>query len=970
MAKTPGKAGSAKTQTTPALLPRANARGGTLIGGVDRLPADAAPPLLQLVQVKAGQPVPPAVQQAAEAAFLKVVAGLKAGSSIPLPAKVRDQILSASDDQLRALLARSIPRVRAFLEQATKFTPSPGKKPSGARPKIAPLDLPLVTPDAPTNVTASAGNASALVQWTAPAQTVTTYTVTPFVGSTAQAPTTVPGLTPSALVLGLTNGTTYTFRVKATNLAGTSQNSAPSNAVTPATASTSTPFLPALPALSAAPVLQLDPAAETARALLAEAGRIGAQWRFEYLKAQAIRAAQESLAYETHITTLMQMTISKATATEQILNATLRDAAARLDQIDLSVAQLSGLPAVDALVGPLADAASDALLLPRFLLFLARTSPIDFWIGIFEAMISDLGSGFFSYSGFSRTRAFLAKAFAGDLDGIRTGVRQAVTDLLQRLDDEVNQLVAPLKKAIAEVVGGTSKAMADVFEAYDLPLLMSPPVSNSTLDVPDADPLAQHAQELLSEVEKQADLIKQAIRDRLQPLLGTGSDKFVELAIIYLAIPILAFLVISLAGGPFSAALLAAVVLIAAEELVHLLLKWLTGPLLNKIDEVRRLANDLIAQLNRLFAQQASLAQNLSPELILEMLANQVRELRDLLPDEFVREASALLQAARDVVLRDGLGLALAAEQALGGEHGTAFDVIRDQYLSSLPAATQLPAGTDPSLFAGAALLRDLGRLEQQRTSLQDGRETELTVRLSLLRLLGGDPLSLVTTPGELPRFLSTREAVVSLTESDLIDDRYPGIYRALIKEVRVAGIFNALPLGSTTGGVPISVTHLGTSRTRIKRGANPSAPPLKLPECVHLTAAGLALLAADQAALETMVTNAFHTVRLATRRVYLFALLFGLGDQAGDPFQQACLALVPGAVAARISSVLDVCGFVDPASCRQRAEQILRAMSWVNIIGLLLDGITVANLDQVPPFSNLAPAITQVAQALRTGFQ
>jgi hypothetical protein len=180
------------------------------------------------------------------------------------------------------------------------------------------------------------------------------------------------------------------------------------------------------------------------------------------------------------------------------------------------------------------------------------------------------------------------------------------------------------------------------------------------------------------------------------------------------------------------------------------------------------------------------------------MLANQVRELRDLLPDEFVREASTLLQAARDVVLRDGLGLALAAEQALGSEHGTAFDVIRDQYLSSLPAATQLPAGTDPSLFAGAALLRDLGRLEQQRTSLQDGRETEMTARLSLLRLLGGDPLSLVTTPGELPRFLSTREAVVSLTESDLIDDRYPGIYRALIKEVRLAGIFNTLPLGST----------------------------------------------------------------------------------------------------------------------------------------------------------------------------
>ncbi|HEY3566764.1 MAG TPA: fibronectin type III domain-containing protein [Thermoanaerobaculia bacterium] len=973
-AQTPGEAGREKTPTTPALLPRANVRGGTLFGGVDRLPAEAAPPLLQLVQAKAGQPVPPAVQQAAEAAFLKVVSQIKAGAVSLPPSKALDEVLSANDDQLRALFARNIPRVRALLDQAKKFTPSPGKKPSGARPKIAPLDLPLVTPDAPTNVTAGAGNASALVQWTAPAQTVTTYTVTPFVGTTAQAPTTVPGLTPSALVLGLTNGTTYTFRVKATNLAGTSPNSAPSNAVTPAVASTSTPFLPTLPALSAAPVLQLDPAAETARDLLAEAGRIGAKWRFEYLKAQALRAAQESLAYETHITTLMQMTISKATAAEQILNATLRDAAARLDAIDTSVAQLSGLPAVDALVGPLADAASDALLLPRFLLFLARTSPIDFWIGLFEALISDLASALFSDTDFSRTKAFLGKAFSDDLDGVRTGVQQAVTDLLQRLDDEVDQIIAPLKKAIAEVVGGTSKAMADVFEAFDLPLLMSPPAPGSTFDVPDGDPLTQHAQELLSEVEKQADLIKQAIRDRLEPLLGSTSDKFVELAVIYLVIPILAFLVISLAGGPFSAALLAAVVLIAAQELIHLLLKWLTGPLLNKVDEVRRLANGLIAQLNRLFAQQASLAQNLSPELILEMLANQVRELRDLLPDEFVREASALLQAARDVVLRDGLELALGAEQALGIEHGTAFDVIRDQYLSLLPAATQLPAGTDPSLFAGAALLRDLGRLEQQRTSLQEGRETELTIRLSLLRLLGGDPLNLVATPGELPRFLSTREAVVSLTESELVDDRYPGIYRALIKEVRVAGLFNALPLGSTTGGVPISVTHLGTSRTRIKRGANPAAPPLKLPECVHLTEEDFALQAADQTALETMVRSAFQTVPLATRRVYLLALfveiLFGLPDAIGLSFQQASVALVPGAVAARISSVLDVGGFVDPASCRQRAEQILRAMSWTNIIGLLLDGTTVANLDQPPPFSNLAPAITQVAQALRTGLQ
>src|SRR6185295_17317696 len=630
---------------------------------------------------------------------------------------------------------------------------------------------------------------------------------------------------------------------------------------------------------------------------------------------------------------------------------------------------LSGLPAVNELVGPLSDAASEALLLPRLLLFLARTSPIGFWIGMFEAMISDLASALFSDTDFSRTRRFLRHAFEDDVDGLKQGVQQAVSDVLQRLDEEVDRMVAPLKAAIAEVIGGTTKAMADVFEAYDLPLLLNPPPPGSTFNVPNVDPLQQQLQVLTAEVEKQADLLKQEIRDRLKPLLDINSagDKFVTIVVIYLVIPILAFLVISLAGGPFSAALLAAVVLIAAEELVHLILKWLTGPLLKKVDEVRRLANDLIAKLNRLFAQQADLARALSPELILEMLSNEMRELRELVPDEFVRAASALLQAARDVVLRDGLELALAAEQALGIEHGTAFDVIRDGYLSSLPKAAQLPAGTDPSLFAGAALLRDVGRLEQQRTSLQDGKETEFPIRLSLFRLLGGDPLNALTTPGEFPRFLSTREAVVRLTEGDLLDERYPGVYRALIKEIRVTGVLKTLPLGSAAGGgIPLSITHLGESRTRIKRGANPAAPPLRLPECVHLTEEDFALQAADQAALEKALERAFRTVPLATRFIYLFGLLFGgvnFERAIGGQFQKPAVEFVPGAVAQRISAELDVCGFVDPASCRERTEQILRSITiWGNALGALLAGTTAANLQQQPPFSNLAPFIQSIA--------
>ena len=94
-------------------------------------------------------------------------------------------------------------------------------------------------PGAPTGVTATAGNGSATVSWTAPSSNggsaITSYTVTPYIGSTAQTPVTVTGSPPatSATVTGLTNGTSYTFTVTATNASGTGPASAPSNAVSP-----------------------------------------------------------------------------------------------------------------------------------------------------------------------------------------------------------------------------------------------------------------------------------------------------------------------------------------------------------------------------------------------------------------------------------------------------------------------------------------------------------------------------------------------------------------------------------------------------------------------------------------------------------------------------------------------------------------------------------------------------------------
>ena len=75
-------------------------------------------------------------------------------------------------------------------------------------------------PSAPTNVTATAGNAQATVSWSAPSftgGTITGYTVTLNPGGKTCTTTTT-----SCTITGLTNGTAYTVEVTATNSAGTS----------------------------------------------------------------------------------------------------------------------------------------------------------------------------------------------------------------------------------------------------------------------------------------------------------------------------------------------------------------------------------------------------------------------------------------------------------------------------------------------------------------------------------------------------------------------------------------------------------------------------------------------------------------------------------------------------------------------------------------------------------------------------
>jgi hypothetical protein len=101
---------------------------------------------------------------------------------------------------------------------------------------ISPFPLPTApsatVPDSPTSVSAVAGDTDATVSFTAPVNNggsdITGYTVTSDPdGITAS------GSSSPIIVTGLTNGTSYTFTVVATNSIGNSASSDPSSAVTP-----------------------------------------------------------------------------------------------------------------------------------------------------------------------------------------------------------------------------------------------------------------------------------------------------------------------------------------------------------------------------------------------------------------------------------------------------------------------------------------------------------------------------------------------------------------------------------------------------------------------------------------------------------------------------------------------------------------------------------------------------------------
>ena len=114
-----------------------------------------------------------------------------------------------------------------------------GSSAFSAPSNLAPV-IPI--PDPPTAVQGIAGDTQASVFWTAPLNnggaTIVSYTVTALINGnptpiTATVPAPSSGTAASAVVSGLTNNTSYTFTVHASNAQANSQESAASTPVTP-----------------------------------------------------------------------------------------------------------------------------------------------------------------------------------------------------------------------------------------------------------------------------------------------------------------------------------------------------------------------------------------------------------------------------------------------------------------------------------------------------------------------------------------------------------------------------------------------------------------------------------------------------------------------------------------------------------------------------------------------------------------
>ncbi|MEV4825762.1 fibronectin type III domain-containing protein [Micromonospora sp. NPDC049274] len=183
-----------------------------------------------------GTPATPTAVAGSTSATVSWTAPASNGSPITtyLITPIRDGVTQATLSFDASTTSRTLTGLTAGSSYAFRVAAVNAYGTGAASPASAAV-VPYTLPGIPTITSATAGTTAATLSWTAPANgssPITGYTVTPYLGGVAQTPQTFVGTATTRIVTGLTGGATYTFRVAASNAAGTGGQSAPSASVT------------------------------------------------------------------------------------------------------------------------------------------------------------------------------------------------------------------------------------------------------------------------------------------------------------------------------------------------------------------------------------------------------------------------------------------------------------------------------------------------------------------------------------------------------------------------------------------------------------------------------------------------------------------------------------------------------------------------------------------------------------------
>lgn len=643
-------------------------------------------------------------------------------------------------------------------------------------------------------------------------------------GTGLQRTLTLPGTQTSQTVDALVTGLPYTLTLQGI-YPGTVLGPSVTVPNVIAGLTTGTPFTPLLLQLQPFTLVDptLTPELSGPAAVLSEIDRLARRWTADHLASLARAAATKAAAYDTQIVEMMNLTLSKSAAGENLFTSTVLAAIETLQDDTQEVASLLASPTVDQAITDLASAATTVVTLQTLLTWLVTTDAIGFWLGLLDALVKDVASFDFS---FGHVGAYIDSQYQPLLTTI-------LTDVVAKVDAWVATLGVPLSLAVQNLVGAADRDLAAVYTAFDLPLTL---LDQGTQTIPNFNPLVGATSALQAAVVEVITTITGEVTSTLQKIADGQAGELVRAVILaYIIAPIAAALVVGLLGGPIAAAVIAALLTIGAEELIHLIIGWITGPISAQLAAAeQQLANAEMVLANAFAAVTSSLN---SPGPELQVGAGTLQQLATLLPQAFLEEVAGELGSLRNRALAQAQVIAAAAERAYGRAYGTAFDAIASDYTQPLSApAPQMPGGDDPELLAAARLLADVDRLDRQVLVVSDGVDNLVTYRISLAAL--ADRLSgALSPPGGTPdptlltRLLSTGRMLLDLTAADFFDRNAPGLYRQIVSSV--SATVSLQPSVSATqvpAGVPVALTHLGSGQLRVKVGNNPSAPPMALP--------------------------------------------------------------------------------------------------------------------------------------------